>query len=90
VLFDGMASSAIRTQWQNKAYHELMEQGRQTTDQAKRAEIYKKANQLLYDEMPVIPIAHSTVTWPMLKKVHDFKLHPTASIRMKNVWLEGK
>ena len=24
VLFDGMASSAIRTQWQNEAYHELM------------------------------------------------------------------
>jgi ABC-type transport system substrate-binding protein len=88
VLFDGMASSAIRTQWQNKAYHELMELGRQTTDQAKRAEIYKKANQLLYDEMPVIPIAHSTAVWPLQKKVMDFKLHPTASIRMKNVWLE--
>jgi peptide/nickel transport system substrate-binding protein len=88
VLFDGMASSAIRTQWQNQAYHELMEQGRQTTDQTKRAEIYKKANLLLYEEMAVIPIAHSTVTWPMQKKVMDFKLHPTASIRMKNVWLE--
>jgi hypothetical protein len=28
------------------------------------------------------------VTWPLLKKVQDFKLHPTASIRMKDVWLE--
>ena len=54
------------------------------------AEIYKKANQLLYDEMPMIPIAHSTVTWPLLKKVQNFKLHPTASIRLKNVWLEAK
>lgn len=88
VLFDGLASSAIRTQWHNERYHELMVRGRQTTDPAKRAEIYKEANLLLYEEMPVIPIAHSTVTWPMLKKVMDFKLHPTASIRMKNVWLD--
>jgi ABC-type transport system substrate-binding protein len=88
VLYDGMASTAVRTQWQNAEYHSLMEQGRLTTDQAKRAEIYKKAQQLMYDEMPVIPIAHSTQTWPLMKNVQDFKLHPTASIRLKNVWLE--
>ena len=88
VLYDGLASNAVRTQWQNAEYHSLMEQGRQTFDQAKRTEIYKKAQQLMYDEMPVIPVAHSTQTWPMLKKVQDFKLHPTASIRLKNVWLE--
>ncbi len=88
VLFDGMADPAVRTQWHNQAYHDLMLQGKQTIDQAKRAEIYKKAQQLMYDEMPVIPIAHSTQTWPLLKKVMDFKLHPTASIRLENVWLE--
>jgi len=88
VLYDGLASSAVRTQWKNEDYHQLMEQGRQTFDQAKRAEIYKKAQQLMYDEMPVIPVAHSTQTWPMLNNVMDFKLHPTASIRLKNVWLE--
>jgi ABC-type transport system substrate-binding protein len=88
VLFDGMADPTVRTQWHSQAYHDLMLQGKQTTDPAKRAEIYKKANMLLYQEMPVIPIAHSTQTWPLLKKVQDFKLHPTASIRMKNVWLE--
>ena len=90
VLFDGMADPAVRTQWHNEAFHKLMLQGKQTTDQAKRAEIYKKAQQLMYDEWPVIPIAHSTRTWPMLKKVQNFKLHPTNSIRMKSVWVEGK
>jgi len=88
VLYDGLASNAVRTQWQNAEYHSLMEQGRQTFDQAKRAEIYKKAQQLMYDEMPVIPVAHSTQTCPLLKNVQAFKLHPTASIRLKNVWLE--
>jgi peptide/nickel transport system substrate-binding protein len=88
VLFDGMADPTVRTQWHNQAYHDLMLQGKTTVDPAKRAEVYKKANMMLYEEMPVIPIAHSTQTWPLLKKVMDFKLHPTASIRLKNVWLE--
>jgi peptide/nickel transport system substrate-binding protein len=85
VLFDGMASPAIRTQWKNQRYHDLMQQGKQTIDQAKRAEIYKEAQQLMYDEVPVVTVAHSTVIWPMRNNVMNFKLHPTASVRLKNV-----
>jgi ABC-type transport system substrate-binding protein len=88
VLFDGIASSSVRTQWMNEAYHKLMLDGRETIDQKKRAEIYKKAQQLMYDEVPVIPIAHSMVMNPSSKKVMNFKLHPTASIRMRSVWLQ--
>jgi peptide/nickel transport system substrate-binding protein len=88
VLFDGMASSSIRTQFKNEEYHNLIIAGKQTTDQAKRAEIYKKALKVLYDEVAVIPVAHSTVIWPALNNVMNFKLHPTASVRMKNVWLK--
>ena len=87
VLFDGLASSSIRTQWKNEEYHNYMLQGKQTIDQAKRTEIYKKALKLIYDECPVISVAHSTVIWPALKSVNNFKLHPTSSVRMKNVWL---
>jgi len=88
VLFDGLASPAVRTQWKNETYHQLMLDGKQTIDQAKREEIYKKALQVLHDECAVICIAHSTVIWPALKTVKNFKLHPTSSVRMKNVWLE--
>ncbi|MBI9083636.1 MAG: ABC transporter substrate-binding protein [Desulfobacterales bacterium] len=88
VLFDGLASSSIRTQWKNEAYHGYMLAGKQTVDQDKRADIYKKALQLIYDECAVISIAHSTVIWPATKNVMNFKLHPTASVRMKDVWLK--
>ena len=88
VLFDGLASSSIRTQWHNQEYHNLMTQGKQTIDQAKRADIYKTALKLIYDEVPVISVAHSTVIWPAQNNVMDFKLHPTGSVRMKNVWLQ--
>jgi ABC-type transport system substrate-binding protein len=88
VLFDGLASSSVRTQWHNETYHNLMLQGKQTVDQAKRTKIYEDAQQLIYDECPVISVAHSTVIWPTQKNVMDFKLHPTGSVRMKNVWLD--
>jgi peptide/nickel transport system substrate-binding protein len=88
VLFDGLASSSIRTQWHSKEYHDLMTQGKQTIDQNKRAEIYKKALKLIYDEVPVISVAHSTVIWPARNNVVDFKLHPTGSVRLKNVWMK--
>lgn len=88
VLFDGLASTAVRTQWMNEAFHKLMEDGRSTIDQSKRAEIYKKAQQIMYEECPVIPIAHSIVMNPASKKVMNFKLHPTAKVRMKSVWLQ--
>ena len=88
VLFDGMASSSIRTQWKNEKYHELMTRGKQTIDQNERARIYEEALQLIYDECPVISVAHSTVIWPAQKSVKNFKLHPTSSVRLKNVDLE--
>lgn len=88
VLFDGLASSSVRTQWKNEEYHKLMLEGKQTVDQAKRTEIYKKALQIINNEMPVISVAHSTVVSPQLKNVKNFKLHPTQSMRMKNVWIE--
>lgn len=88
VLFDGLASPSVRTQWYNEAYHRLMEEGKQNTGQAKRTEIYRKAQQLMYEECPVIPIAHSIVMTPSSKKVINFKPHPTGAIRMKSVWLQ--
>jgi len=88
VLFDGLASSSIRTQWKNAEYHQLMLQGKQTIDQTARAEIYKKSQQVLFEDVGVIPIAHSIVICPCQKNVMNFHLHPTASIRLKNVYLE--
>jgi peptide/nickel transport system substrate-binding protein len=87
VLFDGLASSSIRTQWKNDEYHDLMLQGKQTVDQAKRSEIYKRALKVIFDDVGVIPIAHSTVVWPSVNEVTNFKLHPTGSVRLKNVSL---
>jgi peptide/nickel transport system substrate-binding protein len=88
VLFDGKASTSIRTQWLNDDYHNLMVKGRETIDQDKRDAIYQEALQIFFDEAPAISVAHSTVIWPAQKSVTNFMLHPTGSVRLKNVWLK--
>ncbi len=88
VLFDGMASPSIRTQWHNQQYHDLMIKGKITIDQTERSNIYKQALQVIFDEVGTIAIAHSTVIWPATVNIMNFKLHPTASVRMKNVWMK--
>lgn len=87
ILFDGLVGPSIRTQWKNEEYHRLMVLGRETLDQAKRVEIYEKGLQIIYDEMPAVAIAHSRVIWPMSNDMMGFKLHPTGSVLLKNVWL---
>ncbi len=62
-----------------------MIKGKITIDQAERTTIYERALQVIFDEVGTIPIAHSTVIWPTTKNVVNFKLHPTGSVRLKNV-----
>jgi peptide/nickel transport system substrate-binding protein len=88
VLFDGMSDESVRTQWKDEKYHDLIVKGRTTIDPAKRAEIYKEALKYFRNQMPAIPIAHSTAITPLQKNVMNYKLHPTDSIYIQNVWME--
>jgi len=62
--------------WCDKPFDKLIHEAKETTDQAKRIELYKQAQHLLKDAVPMTPIAHSTVYQPMSVKVQDFKISP--------------
>ncbi|KIQ26097.1 MULTISPECIES: ABC transporter substrate-binding protein [Pseudomonas] len=62
--------------WCDKPYDAIIKQAKSTPDQAKRTELYKQAQHLLKDAVPMTPIAHSTVYQPMSTKVQDFKISP--------------
>ena len=62
--------------WCDKPYDTIIKQAKSTPDQAKRTELYKQAQHLLKDAVPMTPIAHSTVYQPMSTKVQDFKISP--------------
>jgi dipeptide transport system substrate-binding protein len=64
------------SKWCNADYDKLIKAAKATPDQAKRTELYKQAQHLLKEQVPLTPIAHSTVYQPMRNTVQDFKISP--------------
>ncbi len=77
VLFgcDSLAGNNF-SKWCNKDFDKLVKDAKKIPDQAKRTELYKQAQHLLKDQVPMTPIAHSTVFQPMRTTVQDFKISP--------------
>ena len=59
-----------------KPFEDLIVAARQTTDVAKRTQLYTQAQEIFNQQLPFSPIAHSTVYQPISKNVTDFKIDP--------------
>ena len=66
------------SKWCFEDYDKLVKAAKTTSDVAKRTELYKQAQHVLKAQVPITPIAHSTVYQPMRKNVQDFKISPFA------------
>lgn len=64
------------SKWCDPAYDTLIKDGKRITDQTQRSELYRQAQQVLKRQVPITPIAHSTVNQPMRVEVKDFKVSP--------------
>ncbi|MOA65732.1 Periplasmic dipeptide transport protein precursor [compost metagenome] len=53
-----------------------MKAAKATTDVEQRTALYKQAQHRLKEQLPITPIAHSTVYQPMRKNVKDFQISP--------------
>lgn len=89
VLLDGYADPNVRTQWKSEEYHNIIVKAKQASSKEERIKLYRRAQELIHEEVPLINLAHSLVVCPMKKSVMNFKLHPTASIRLHKVWIES-
>ena len=54
----------------------LVKQAKQVTDREQRTALYRQAQQRLKQQVPITPVAHSTVNQPISIKVADFKVSP--------------
>ncbi|WP_433738662.1 ABC transporter substrate-binding protein [Pseudomonas putida] len=62
--------------WCDPAYDKLIKQAKVVTDREQRTELYKQAQQYLKQQVPITPVAHSTVNQPLSAKVEGFKVSP--------------
>jgi peptide/nickel transport system substrate-binding protein/dipeptide transport system substrate-binding protein len=62
--------------WCDPAYDKLIQQAKVSTDKAQRVKLYQQAQLILKQQVPITPIANSTVFQPLRKEVSDFKISP--------------
>ena len=62
--------------WCNPAYDKLVQQAKVSSDREQRVKWYQQAQKILKEQVPITPIANSTVFQPMRKQVQDFKISP--------------
>ncbi|MEN0105199.1 MAG: ABC transporter substrate-binding protein [Pseudomonas sp.] len=64
------------SRWCDSAYDKAVTDAKRTTDRTRRTALYQQAQQRLAEQVPISPIAHSTVYQPLSKQVQGFKISP--------------
>lgn len=69
----------------NDELHKILIEAQTEVDQSKRNELYKKAQVIIKDDAPWIPLVHSTPLLAAAKDLTGLVPHPTGSDILKNV-----
>lgn len=77
-----------QTFWQNTAYANLLDQSSTESDLKKRQEFFSSAEALLIQEMPVIPLFHSSYNYLKNEKVENVYFSPLGFLDFKNASLK--
>jgi dipeptide transport system substrate-binding protein len=64
------------SKWCNKDFDDAMVKARQTFDNDERVKLYQKMQQIAYDQVPQLTVAHSVVFEPTRANVTGYKISP--------------
>lgn len=73
------------TFFKNSESHDLLKAAQIEVDEDKRAELYEKAQVILHEEAPWVPLAYSTPLIAGIKEITGYKPHPTGSDRFDTI-----
>lgn len=73
--------------YQGEEVHQLLVQATQVADRAKRTQLYRRADEVLDREVPVLPLVHTQQVTLLSKRVQGFRRHPTGIPLLRKVGL---
>ncbi|RNF38176.1 ABC transporter substrate-binding protein [Planococcus salinus] len=76
------------TYYENQALHDLLIAAQTEVDEDVRNDLYMQAQEIIHEDAPWVPLAHSTPLLAGGSNVVDFKPHPTGSDKLSAVDLE--
>ena len=81
-------SSSNNTGWENIDYISLLEDSETISDEEERKKILLKAEEVLLDEAPIIPICYLSLNYLKRDSLKDVKIYPSGIIDFKYAYLE--
>lgn len=74
--------------YSNDEVHDLLIAAQTETNEEKRNELYKKAQEIIKEDAPWVPLVHSTPLLAAKKEVTDYLPHPTGSESLHKVYIK--
>ncbi|KPA97291.1 ABC transporter substrate-binding protein [Pseudomonas asplenii] len=62
--------------WCDPDYDKLVQKAKLSSNRDERVKLYQQAQKILKEQVPITPIANSTVFQPLRKEVRDFRISP--------------
>ncbi|MEZ4769009.1 MAG: ABC transporter substrate-binding protein [Caldilineales bacterium] len=85
-----IANGQNYTGWSNRRADEIMEEGRSTTDQGRRIQLYTEFQRIFADELPALPLYFDVYNYGVSDAVHDVSVgrlnEPWERFRTANQW----
>ena len=76
------------TYYSNDELHDILIEAQTEVDEEKRNELYKQAQEIIFEDAPWVPLAHSTPLLAGRSDLTGFLPHPTGSDKLHNVDFE--
>ena len=76
------------SRYNNPEVHRLLIAAQRELDETKRAAMYRQVQQLAFDDVPTIPLAHTDLQIAERESLQGYKLHPSSLTRMRHAWLK--
>jgi len=75
-------------QYENAELDKLLDAGRTTLDRAERKEIYRRAQEIVVNDAPMVFLYVNDQTSAWRRRVHGYRVHPTANTRsLRDTWV---
>jgi oligopeptide transport system substrate-binding protein len=87
-LFKDNTTGSNRTGWENPGYIEAIEASYKTNNPDDRTALLKKAEEIIMEDMPVIPMHHTAMTYLQNPKLKDLVITETGIIDLKWAYIE--
>lgn len=70
--------------FENEEFDNLVYAALETADQSERNNYYAQAQDIVWEELPIIPLANSFNTWATSNKLSNVKIYPDGAINIRN------